>query len=146
MLFQGNEVLHIDFTFNKAPNGRHSYFIGRDDTLQARIRVKPSTSSTASTRTNFDFSKLIFNHESTSKHNKKQRKWKRWFCIASQKIKVSSTCHYSQTSLKKHDKSPLSTIVDKIILKASLTKKNKKLEGINDISPYPRPRELLKKL
>lgn len=54
-----------------ALNERHGYFIGKDDTLQFRLPTKISKLVILPAGTNFDFAKLIFNLEISSKGKNK---------------------------------------------------------------------------
>jgi hypothetical protein len=50
----------IDMASKGAPNGRPRYFIGKEETLQSKMRAKPSALLTLPTWTNSDLARLIF--------------------------------------------------------------------------------------
>jgi hypothetical protein len=81
-------------------------------------------------RTKRDLARLTFKPETTSKHNKRTRTWRRWLGLASQKTKVSSAnkCEIltigSLELTEMPKRQPLSTVIENILLKASMMTTN----------------------
>jgi len=73
-LYLLNNAISIDIAVKGTPNERLSYFIGKEETMQPKMRTKPSTLLTLPILTGFDLARLIFKSKTTSKHKNKQHK------------------------------------------------------------------------